>query len=248
MISHDIDYKVFGKVAQYVMIVLDPGETVIAEAGAMIYLDDGISNSIKMGDGSDPDQGVLGKFFSGIKRKISGENFFLTHFTNKTDQIKTISFTGDLPGSVLGVDLKKVGGSITCQKNSFLCAAHGTKIDFIINKRFGSRFFGTQGFILQKVTGDGKFIMNFGGQVIQKKLKNESIKVDTGALVAFTSGIKCNLTAAGGLGSMMFGGEGVFLTELSGSGTVLLQSTPISRMANVLLSHSDFFKKSSRKK
>ncbi|MFT7099023.1 MAG: hypothetical protein ACJAS6_000893 [Rickettsiales bacterium] len=243
MNSHDIDYKVFGKIAQYVLIALDPGETVIAEAGAMICMDGGVSYKIKMSDGSNPNKSIAGKFFSGIKRKISGENFFLTHFTNTSNQVKTITFAGDLPGSVLGVDLKKIGGSITCQKDAFLCAAHGTKIDFVVNRRMGVGFFAKEGFILQKVTGDGKFIMNFGGQVIQKKLKNETIKVDTGSLVAFTSGIKFDITLSGGLGTMMFGGEGVFLTELSGTGTVLLQSTPISKMANVLLGHSNFSKK-----
>jgi uncharacterized protein (TIGR00266 family) len=243
MASHDIDYKIIGSGAQYVVVTLDPKETVIAEAGAMVYLDSGISNSMKMGDGSNPKGNIVGKIFSGIKRKISGENFFLTHFSNESNQKKTIGFSGNFPGSIVGVDLKKIGGSLTCQKDAFLCAAYGTKIDFVINKKIGAGFFSKEGFVVQKVTGDGKFIMNFGGQVIQRKLNNETIKVDTGSLIAFTSGINFRLTTSGGIGSMMVGGEGIFLSELSGTGTILLQSTPISRMANVLLSNSDIFKK-----
>lgn len=239
MTSHDIDFKVIGEGVQYVDITLDPGETVIAEAGAVIYLEDGVSYEAKMGDGSNPDQSLFGKMFSGAKRMVTGESLFLTHFTNKSNEVKQVGFAGNIPGSTVGVDLSKIGGSITCQRGSFLCAAHGTNIDLVFNKKLGAGFFGGEGFILQKATGNGKFILNCGGKVIKKKLCNESIRVDAGCLVAFTDGIDYDITPAGNLGSMLFGGEGLFFATLSGTGVVLLQSSPISKMANTILGHAN---------
>ena len=231
MASHDIDLEVLGEGVQFAEITLDPTETVIAEAGAMVYMEDGIVFEAKMGDGSNPNEGMMGKLFSAGKRMISGESLFLTHFTNRSSAARKVGFAGTIPGSIVGIDLSKIGGAITCQRDAFLCAALGTKISVTFTKRLGAGFFGGEGFILQRAEGDGRFVMHAGGKVIQKRLNNESLRVDTGSLVAFTDGLDYSIERAGNLGSMLFGGEGLFVTTLSGSGTVLLQSTPASRMA-----------------
>ncbi len=235
MASHEIDYEVYGEGVQYIDIVLDPGETVIAEAGAMVYMEEGISWEAKMGDGSNPDQGLMGKLFSAGKRMLSGESLFLTHFTNTGTGRKAVAFAGNIPGSIVGIDLAKIGGAITCQRDAFLCAAKGTSISVTFTKRLGSGFFGGEGFILQRAQGDGKFIVHAGGKIIKKQLNGEMLRVDTGSLVAFTDGIDYDIAPAGNIGSMLFGGEGLFVTTLKGRGTVLLQSTPASRMAQSLL-------------
>ena len=235
MASHEIDYEVLGEGVQFVEITLDPAETVIAEAGAMVYMEDGIAWQAKMGDGSNMDKGLMGKLFSAGKRMLAGESLFLTHFTNNGATRKKVGFAGNIPGSIVGIDLSKIGGAITCQRDAFLCAAHGTQITVTFAKRLGAGFFGGEGFILQRAIGDGKFIVYAGGKVIKKQLNNESLRVDTGCLVAFTDGIDYDIAPAGNVGSMLFGGEGLFVTTLSGSGTVLLQSTPASRMSATLL-------------
>ena len=235
MASHDIDYEVLGEGVQFAEITLDPGETVIAEAGAMVYMDDGISWEAKMGDGSKPNEGMMGKLFSAGKRMLAGESLFLTHFTNAAASRKTVGFAGNIPGSIVGIDLSKIGGAVTCQRDAFLCAAKGTQITVTFTKRLGSGFFGGEGFILQRAIGDGKFIVHAGGKVIKKQLRGETLRVDTGCLVAFTDGIDYDIAPAGNVGSMLFGGEGLFVTTLSGTGTVLLQSCPASRMSQSLL-------------
>lgn len=235
MASHEIDYEILGEGVQFAEIVLDPAETVIAEAGAMVYMEDGITWEAKMGDGSTPSQSLMGKFFSAGKRMLAGESFFLTHFTNTVSVRKRVGFAGNIPGSIVGIDLSKIGGAITCQRDAFLCAAYGTQITVAFTKRLGSGFFGGEGFILQRAIGDGKFIIHAGGKIIKKQLNNERMRVDTGCLVAFTDGIDYDIAPAGNIGSMLFGGEGLFVTTLSGSGTILLQSTPASRMSATLL-------------
>jgi uncharacterized protein (TIGR00266 family) len=239
MPSHEIEYQIIGHDMQLVEITLDPGETVIAEAGSMTYMDQQISFETKMGDGADPDEGVFGKLFSAGKRMLTGESLFTTHFTHSGSAGKaTVGFSAPYPGSVLPLDLKQLGGRIICQKDAFLCAALGTKLGIAFNKKLGSGLFGGEGFILQKLEGDGLAFIQAGGSVVEKELNGETLRIDTGCLVGFTDGIEYDIGMAGGLKSMIFGGEGVFLATLSGKGRVWIQSLPFSRMADRILQHA----------
>jgi len=237
--SHEVDYEIFGDDMQIVEVELDPGETVIAEAGAMNYLEEDISFEAKMGDGSQPNEGMMGKLLAVGKRALTGESIFLTHFTHVGGGGKRrVAFAAPFPGRINAVDLHAIGGEITCQKDSFLCAAMGTKVSIAFNKRLGAGFFGGEGFILQKLQGDGMAFLHAGGTVIEKELNGETLRVDTGCLVAFSPGINYDIQRAGNLKSMFFGGEGLFLATLSGHGKVWLQSLPFSRMADRVLSHA----------
>lgn len=229
MSSHKLDYEILGASAQTVEIILDPGETVIAEAGAMNYMTEGIRFEARMGDGSA--SGVLGKLWGAGKRLLTGESLFMTHFSNEGKGPQRVGFAAPYPGTVVPVDLSSLGGKLICQKDAFLCAAHGTSIGISFNKRIGAGFFGGEGFILQKLEGDGLAFVHAGGTVIRKELKDETLRLDTGCLVAFTSGIDYNIALAGGLKSMLFGGEGILLATLKGTGTVWIQSLPFSRLA-----------------
>ena len=238
MRCHEVDYKIIGDDMQIVEVELDPGETVVAEAGAMNYMDDGITFEAKMGDGSKPDEGIFGKLLGAGKRVLTGESIFMTHFTNTGAGKKRVAFAAPYPGKIIPVDMSKIMDELLCQKDAFLCAALGTEIGIAFTKRLGTGFFGGEGFILQRLRGDGMAFVQAGGTVIKKKLNNETLRVDTGCIVAFTSGIDYDIERAGGLKSMFFGGEGMFLTTLSGTGTVLLQSLPFSRMADRILQHA----------
>ena len=238
MKCHKVDYKVIGDDIQIVEVELDPGETVIAEAGAMNYMDDGITFEAKMGDGSKPDGGLFGKLMDAGKRAITGESIFLTHFTNSGSGKKSVAFAAPYPGKIIPIDMTKVNGELLCQKDAFLCAALGTEVGIAFTKRLGAGFFGGEGFILQRLIGDGMTFIHVGGTVIKKKLNNDTIRVDTGCIAAFTSGIHYDIERAGSLKSMFFGGEGLFLATLSGTGVVLLQSLPFSRMADRILQHA----------
>ena len=238
MISHEVDYEVLGDDIQIVEVELDPGETVIAEAGAMNYMEEGISFEAKMGDGSQPDSGFFGKLMSAGQRVLTGESVFMTHFTNSGGTKRRVSFAAPYPGKIVPINLSKVNGELLCQKDAFLCAAMGTEVGIAFTKRLGAGFFGGEGFILQRLRGDGMSFLHAGGTVIKKKLSNETLRVDTGCIVAFTSGIDYNIERSGNLKSMFFGGEGLFLATLRGSGVVLLQSLPFSRMADRILSHA----------
>jgi uncharacterized protein (TIGR00266 family) len=238
MRSHELDYEIIGDDMQVVEVELDPGETVIAEAGAMNYMDDGITFEAKMGDGSRPDEGVFGKLLHVGKRMLTGESIFMTHFTNRSSGKKRVAFAAPYPGKIVPVDMSKVRGELICQKDGFLCAAFGTEVSIAFAKRLGTGFFGGEGFILQRLRGDGAAFVHVGGTVSTKKLNNEVIRVDTGCLAAFTAGIHYDIERAGSLKSMFFGGEGLFLATLSGTGTVLLQSLPFSRMADRILQHA----------
>lgn len=238
MQSHEIDYEIFGDDMQIVEVELDPGETVVAEAGAMNYMDEGITYEAKMGDGSDLQQGMMSKLMSVGKRVLTGESIFMTHFTNSGVGKKRVAFAAPYPGKIIPVDLAQVGGRLTCQKDAFLCAALGTKLSIALQKKLGTGFFGGEGFILQRLEGDGKAFVHAGGTIIKRKLQGESLLVDTGCLVAFTDGISYDIQAAGGLKSMVFGGEGLFLARLSGHGHVLLQSLPFSRLADRVIRHA----------
>lgn len=238
MPSHDIDYQIHGAELQLVEVTLDPGETVIAEAGALTYMEDGIAFDTRLGDGSDPDEGMFGKLFSAGKRLFTGESLFTTHFTNQGERPAAVGFAAPYPGNVIPLELAALGGSIVCQKDAFICAALGTKLDITLSRRLGAGLFGGEGFILQKLSGDGKAFIQAGRTVIRKELTGGMLRVDTGCLVAFTEGLDYDIQAAGGLKSMLFGGEGIFLTTVSGHGTVWLQSLPFSRMADRILAHA----------
>lgn len=238
MNSHVIDYKIHGDDMQVVSIELDPNETVIAEAGSMNWMDSGISFEAKMGDGTEPDSGIMGKLFSVGKRVLTGESIFLTHFTNIESGKKEVAFAAPYPGSIIAVDLKDVNGEILCQKDAFLCAAMGTNVSIAFNKRIGAGFFGGEGFILQKLTGNGLAFLHAGGTVVKKELNNQTLLIDTGCIVAFSTGLDYSIERAGNLKSMIFGGEGLFLATVKGTGTVYLQSLPFSRMADRILQNA----------
>jgi uncharacterized protein (TIGR00266 family) len=238
MQCQEVDYEILGHDMQIVEVELDPSETVIAEAGAMNYMENGITFEAKMGDGSNTDEGFLGKMLSAGKRVLTQESIFMTHFTNKGQGKRRVAFAAPYPGKIIPVDMSKVGGKLLCQKDAFLAAALGTKLSIAFNKRLGTGFFGGEGFILQSIHGDGMFFVHACGTVVKKELNNETLRVDTGCLVAFTQGVEYNIEMVGGLKSMFFGGEGLFLATLSGTGTVLLQSLPFSRMADRILSHA----------
>jgi len=238
MKSHEIDHRIIGDDMQMVEIELDQGETVIAEAGAMNYMEEGIVFEAKMGDGSKADEGMLGKLLGAGKRLITGESLFLTHFTNTSKEKRRISFAAPYPGKIVPVNLSTCGGVLICQKDAFLCAAKGTEVSVAWAKRFGAGLFGGEGFILQKLSGDGMAFVQAGGTIIQKKLSGETLRVDTGCIVAFTKTIQYDIQRAGGLKSMFFGGEGLFLATLSGKGTVLLQSLPFSRLADRIIRYA----------
>lgn len=235
---HEIDYQIVGDDMQMVIVELDPQETVIAEAGAMTYMEEGISFEAKMGDGSEPEQGFFGKLMSAGKRVITGESIFMTHFTHNGMGKSHVAFAAPYPGKIVPIDLSTIpGNDLLCQKNAFLCAALGTQVSIAFNRRFGAGLFGGEGFILQKLVGDGMAFIHAGGTVIERTLNNETLRVDTGCLVAFEPHIDYNIERAGNLKSMVFGGEGLFLATLRGSGRVWLQSLPFSRLADRILSN-----------
>lgn len=239
--SHEVDYEVFGDDLQYVEIELDPGETVVGEGGTMMFIEDGITFEAKMGDGSDPDQGMWGKLKSAGKRAITGESLFLTHFTNTGNPGKVrAGFAAPYPGKIIPIDLDEIGGEIIVQKDGFLCAALGTKLDIAFQQKIGAGFFGGEGFILQRVTGDGKVFLHAGGSIKSIYLDNQTVKVDTGCLVAMQPQLQYDIERAGNLKSMVFGGEGLFLTTISGTGWVWLQSLPFSRVADRVLQSGNF--------
>lgn len=228
--SHEIDYVIQGHDVQLVEITLDPGETVIAEAGAMTYMEDGILFETKMGDGANPDQGMFGKLFSAGKRMITGESIFMTHFTNEGESRATVAFSAPVPGSVIPVDLSEIGGELICQRDAFLAAARGTSIGIAFSRRIGSGFFGGEGFILQRLKGDGLAFLHAGGTLVKKELNDSELRLDTGCLVAMTPDIDYDIQLAGGLKSMLFGGEGLLLASLKGTGTVWIQSLPFPKL------------------
>ena len=238
MQCHEVDYEIFGDDMQAVEVELDPGETVIAEAGAMNWMEQGISFEAKMGDGSEGNQGLMGKLFSAGKRAITGESLFITHFTNQAPDKRRVAFSAPYPGKIIPVDMAAVGGQLICQKDAFLCAALGTKISITFNQKLGAGFFGGEGFILQRLEGDGMAFVHAGGTIVKKELNGEKLMVDTGCIVAFSQGIQYDIQRAGGLKSMFFGGEGLFLATLEGYGSVYLQSLPFSRLADRIISHA----------
>ena len=235
MKCHKVDYEILGDDLQVVEVELDPSETVIAEAGAMNYMDEGISFTAKMGDGSNPKKGFFQKTLAVGGRLLTGESLFLTHFTNEKGGKRRVSFSAPYPGKILPLDMNQYHNSILCQKDAFLAAAFGTQVSMAFNKKLFTGLFGGEGFILQKLKGDGMAFLHGGGHIVKKELKGESLKVDTGCLMAFTEGIHYSIQRAGSLKSMFFGGEGLFLANLQGHGTVWLHSLPFSRLAERIL-------------
>lgn len=239
MYSHEIDYKIIGEDIQIVEIELDPNETVIAEAGSMLFMEDGIQFETKMGDGSQPNQGLMGKLLQAGSRLITGESLFMTHFTNRAGIKRKLAFAAPYPGTVMPINLGNIyGNTLIVQKDGFLCAAMGTRMSIHFNQRLGSGFFGGEGFIMQKIQGDGMAFVHAGGVVIERQLNNETLRIDTGCVVAYEPQVNFDIQRSGGLKSMVFGGEGLFLATLSGTGRVWMQSMPISKLVQRLSMNS----------
>ena len=239
MKCHEVDYTIVGDDMQMVMVELDPGETVIAEAGAMNFMEDGIQFEARMGDGSAAEQGVMGKLFAVGKRALTGESIFMTHFSNRHPTAKRqVAFAAPYPGKIIPMNLGRVGGEILCEKDAFLCAAYGTSVGIAFQRKLGTGFFGGEGFILQRLKGDGMVFIHACGCIVERELKGETLRVDTGCLVAFEPTVEYSIERAGNLKSMFFGGEGMFLATLRGHGRVWLQSLPFSRLADRILAHA----------
>jgi uncharacterized protein (TIGR00266 family) len=234
MRSHEIDYKIIGEDIQLVEIELDPAETVIAEAGAMVYMEEGITFETRMGDGSQPNQGLMGKLLSAGSRLLAGESLFMTHFTNHGYGKSRVAFSAPYPGTVIPINLSANGGRLIVQKDGFLCAAMGTRMSIVFNRRLGAGLVGGEGFILEQLEGDGLAFVHAGGTVIQKRLNGETLRVDTGCIVAFEPTIDYDIETTGSLRSMVFGGEGLFMATLRGYGNVWLQSMPIKKLIQAL--------------
>ena len=231
--THEIDYRIQGGAMQYVEAELDPGETVVAEAGAMMYMTQGVKFETRMGDGSA--SGIMGKLFGAARRMLTSESLFMTHFTNEAEAKEQVAFAAPYPGQIVSVALAELGGELLCQKDAFLCAAKGTEISVAFSRKLGAGLFGGEGFVLQRLRGSGHAFLHTGGTLMVRELRGEKLRVDTGCVVAFESGVEYDIERSGGLKSMLFGGEGMFLTTLSGHGNVWLQSLPFARLADRVL-------------
>jgi len=238
MKCHEVEYRIVGDDMQMVLVELDPGETVIAEAGAMNFMEEGIVFETRMGDGSQPDQGLVGKLFSAGKRALTGESLFMTHFTHRGSGKAQVAFAAPFPGKIIPLDLSSLHGEILCQKESFLAAAFGTSLGIAFQRKLGVGFFGGEGFILQRLQGDGLVFVHACGTIVERELHGETLRVDTGCLVAFEPTVQYDIERAGNLKSMFFGGEGLFLATLRGHGRVWLQSLPFSRLADRILANA----------
>ncbi len=242
--NHDIDYKIFGEELQYVEVELDPEESAVAEPGAFMMMEDGITMETIFGDGSQQNTGFLGKLFNAGKRVLVGESLFMTAFTNVSFGKKRISFASPYPGKIIPLDLSLLQYKIICQKDAFLCAAKGVSIGIEFQKRLGVGLFGGEGFIMEKLEGDGMAFLHACGHIAKRILQpNEILKIDTGCIVGFTSDIHYDIQFVGGIKNSFFGGEGLFFATLTGPGTVWIQSLPISRLASRILSYGTFQKK-----
>ncbi len=237
MQNHEIDYKIFGEELQYVEIELDPQESVIAEPGSFMMMTDGISMQTMFGDGSNQG-GLMGKLFTAGKRLLTGESLFMTLYTNQSNQKRQVSFAAPFTGKIIPLDLSQYNGKIICQKDSFLCAAKGVSIGIEFQRKLGTGLFGGEGFIMQKLEGDGMCFVHSGGYVVEKTLQpGEFLKIDTGCIVGFTSGVDYDIQFVGGIKNTIFGGEGLFFAQLKGPGKVWIQSLPISRLAGRILQY-----------
>lgn len=236
--NHEIDYRIHGEEMQYVEIELDPQETAVAESGAFMMMEDGIQMQTIFGDGSQQHSGFMGKLFSAGKRLLTGESLFMTAFTNTAYGKKKVSFASPYPGKIIPLDLSRYAGRIICQKDSFLCAAKGVSISIEFQRKLGTGLFGGEGFIMQKLEGDGMAFVHAGGHVTEKELQpGQILKVDTGCIVAFTQSVDYNIQFVGGIKNTIFGGEGLFFATLQGPGKVWIQTLPISRLASRILAY-----------
>ena len=239
MSMHVIDYQIVGDDLQFVEIELDPGEAAVGEAGAMMYMEDGISMDTLFGDGSEQQSGLMGKLFGAGKRLLTGESLFTTVFVNQGQGKKRVAFAAASPGKIIPVHLRELGGTLLAQKDAFLCAAKGVSLGIAFQRRLGAGLFGGEGFILQKLEGDGYVFLHAGGALVEKQLKaGEVLRVDTGCVVAFQPSVDFDIEYVGKLKSALFGGEGLFFATLTGPGHVWLQSLPFSRLADRILSQA----------
>lgn len=234
---HEVDYEIFGSEMQFVEVELDPDEAAVAEAGAMMYMDGGIEMQTIMGDGSS--QGIIGKLFGIGRRLLTDESLFMTVYHNEDSAKRRVAFAAPYPGKIIPLKLSDIGGTLICQKDSFICAAKGVSIGLHLKKSIGAGFFGGEGFLLQKLEGDGWAFVHAGGTIRERELADgEEIRVDTGCIVGYTPSVSFDVKFVGGIKSMLFGGEGVFLSRLRGPGHVWLQSLPFSRLADRIVEAS----------
>lgn len=243
--NHEIDYRIYGEEMQYVELELDPGETAIAEAGAFMMMEENIEMQTIFGDGSQKQgSGILGKLLSAGKRLLVGESLFMTSYTNLGRDKKHVSFASPYPGKIIPLDLQELGGKVVCQKDAFLCAAKGVSVGIEFQRKLGTGLFGGEGFIMEKLEGDGMAFVHAGGHVTARQLQpGELLKIDTGCLVAFTAGVSYDIQFVGGIRNTIFGGEGVFFAALRGPGTVWVQTLPISRLAARILAYGTYNRK-----
>ena len=236
MIAHEIDYHIYGEEMQYVEIELDPQEIVIAEAGSFMMMDNCIQMETIFGDGSQQQTGLFGKLLSAGKRVLTGESLFMTAFINQNYNKSKVSFASPYPGKIIPIDLRQFRGKFICQKNAFLCAAKGVAVGIEFSKKLGTGLFGGEGFIMQKLEGDGMAFVHSGGTLAKKELQpGEILKVDTGCIVGFTQDVDYDIEFIGGIKNSLFGGEGLFYATLRGPGTVYIQSLPFSRLADRII-------------
>jgi len=231
--AHEIDYEIHGEEMQLVEIILDPGEACVAEAGAFLYMEPGIEMQTIFGDGSQQQQGgLMGMLMSAGKRVLTGESLFMTVFGNQSNARRKVAFASPYPGRVVAMDLRALGGTLLCQKDAFLCAAKGISVGIAFQKNLGVGLFGGEGFILQKLQGDGLAFVHAGGMIIERVLgPGELLRLDTGCLVAFEPQVQYDIQMVKGIKTAVFGGEGLFFAALTGPGRVWIQSLPFSRLA-----------------
>ncbi|MFN4312751.1 MAG: TIGR00266 family protein [Chitinophagaceae bacterium] len=244
-LNHDIDFRIYGEELQFVEIELDPQETAVAESGAMMMMEDGIQMQTIFGDGSTQQPtGIFGKLMSAGKRVLTGESLFMTTFTNIGQGKKKVSFAAPYTGKIIPLDLQELGGSLIAQKDAFLCAAKGVSIGIYFQRRLGTGIFGGEGFIMEKLEGDGMAFLHAGGYIVEKELApGEVLKVDTGCVVAYTPGVDFDIEFVRGVKNWMFGGEGLFFARLQGPGKIWLQSLPISRLAGRIMAYGTYNRK-----
>jgi uncharacterized protein (TIGR00266 family) len=228
-----IDYEIKGSEMQFVEVELDPGEAAIGEAGSMMFMDMGIGMDTVFGDGQAQQGGFFGKLLGAGKRLVTGESLFTTVYTNHGSGKQRVAFAAPYPGKILPMDLSKLGGTLICQKDAFLCAARGVSLGIAIQQKLSVGFFGGEGFIMQRLDGDGLAFVHAGGTVLRRELQpGQTLLVDTGCVVAYTQGVSFEIQYVGKVKTALFGGEGLFFAKLTGPGTIWLQSLPFSRLAS----------------
>ncbi len=242
--NHEIDYKIYGEEMQCVEIELDPQETVVAESGSFMFMDEGVEMATVFGDGSERASGFFDKLLTAGKRMLTGESLFITTFTNTVHGKQRVTFAAPYAGKIITLDLSQLNGKVICQKDAFLCAAKGVQIGIEFQRKLGTGLFGGEGFIMQKLEGDGMAFVHAGGYVLERELAvGETLRVDTGCIVAFTDRVDYDIQFVKGIKNMVFGGEGLFFATLRGPGKVWLQSLPVSRLAAKIISYGSGWRK-----